>query len=50
MENENAETAAPAKIRSKEEVSGEASKPELDRVIRHHVWASIGIALVPHSP
>ena len=47
MENENAETAAPAKIRTEEEVSGEASKPELDRVIRHHVWASIGIGLVP---
>ncbi len=40
MENDNMET-------TEEEVSGEVSKMELDRVIRHHVWASIGIGLVP---
>ncbi len=43
MKNENAETAA----KTEEEVSGEVAKPDLDRVIRHHVWASIGIGLVP---
>ncbi len=40
MENENTET-------TEEEISGEVTKPELDRLIRHHVWASIGVGLVP---
>ncbi len=43
MKNENAETEKTAG----EEVSEEVSKKELDRLILHHVWASIGIGLVP---
>jgi len=40
MENGKTETAA-------EEISEKVSQQEIDRLIRHHVWASIGIGLVP---
>ena len=43
METENME-----KTETKaEEVSKQEPKQELDKLIRHHVWASIGIGLVP---
>lgn len=40
MENENKETTL-------RKASVSVSKEELDKLIRHHVWASIGIGLVP---
>jgi len=40
MENENKEATA-------EKVLESVSTEDMDRLIRHHVWASIGVGLVP---